>query len=57
MQYLNQLQGKKTYIICGIGILWAIVGAILGQLSPEESLQIGLTALTAAGIRDGIAKK
>ncbi len=48
---MSFLKGKRTYIICGLGIVWAIVGALLGYLSPQEALNVGLASLGGAGLR------
>lgn len=48
---LSKLKGKRTYIICALGVTWAVAGAVLGYLSPQEALNIGLAALGGAGLR------
>ena len=48
---LYKLKGKRTYLICELGILWAVVGSVLGYMSVEESINITLAALGAAGLR------
>jgi len=52
----SKLSGKKTFIVCAVGVLWAVIGAVLGYLSPEESLNIVLASLGGAGLRAGMSK-
>ena len=47
----ESLKGKRTYIVVGVAITWALVGAILGYLQPQEAFNIVLTALGGAGLR------
>lgn len=51
---LAKLKGKKTFIICGASILWAILGAVLGLLEPVDALNVSLAAMGAAGLRDAL---
>jgi len=46
-----KLTGKRTYIVCSLAVLWAISGVLLGYLQPQESVNIVLAALGAAGLR------
>ena len=48
---LCKLKGKRTYLICALGIVWAILGSALGYMSVEESINVTLAALGAAGLR------
>ena len=51
------LSGKKTYIIAGAMILWAILGAIIGKHDANTALQEIFVALGMMGLRNGIPKK
>ncbi len=51
---LAKLKGKKTFIVAAVSIVWAIVGAIAGLLSPDEALNVALAALAVAGLRDAV---
>ncbi len=49
-----KLAGKKTYIVAGVSVAWAVVGAIVGLLEPVEALNIALAAMGAAGQRNAV---
>lgn len=51
---MNYLKGKKTYIIAGVTIIWAIVGASMGYMEPQEAFNLVLAALGAAGLRNAL---
>jgi hypothetical protein len=51
---LSFTQGKRTYIICGITIVYAITGFCINQLDGVTASNMILGALAAAGIRSGI---
>tara|TARA_R100001530_G_scaffold95923_1_gene66728 strand:- start:1919 stop:2080 length:162 start_codon:yes stop_codon:yes gene_type:complete len=51
---LDKLNGKKTYIVCSLSVVWAIVGFALGLLEIEAAQQFVVTALVGAGLRHGI---
>lgn len=50
------LSGKKTYVVCVLTIIWAVIGLAAGFLGAEEGVTIILAALGGAGVRAGIAK-
>jgi hypothetical protein len=50
------LQGKKVYIVCGLTIIYALIGAGLKFIDWQVAIQMILTALGAAGFRSAYAK-
>ena len=48
------LKGKKTYIICALTIVWAVVGTLLHQIPADEAINLALAALGGAAMRHGI---
>ena len=46
--------GKKTYAVGVVTIVWAVVGAVLGALEPQEALNVLLVALGGMGLRHGM---
>jgi hypothetical protein len=44
------LQGKKTYIICGLAILGAVAGRIFGDVSTNEMVGAIMAALGAMSL-------
>ena len=50
------LQGKKTYIVCALTIIFALLGGFLGFYPWPTVLQMILAALAAAGFRSAITK-
>jgi len=51
-----KLNGSKSYI-AGIALLmYAIGGAVSGEVELTEAIQVGLVALTLLGLRHGISK-
>jgi len=51
---LKFLKGRRTYVVCVVAIIWAIGGLALGYLSSDETVNIVLASLAAAGLRAGI---
>lgn len=49
------MSGYKTYIVCGIAVIYAVTGFISGNLDGNAAVQVILTALAAAGLRHGIS--
>lgn len=45
------LQGKKTFIVSGLMVLFAIIGFALGQLDQNQACEIFLEGLAIAGLR------
>ena len=50
----NWLQGKKTYIIMGASIAWAVSSVILGKMEAQEAIGVILAALGMGGLRAGM---
>ena len=50
------LKGKRTYIVCALGIIWAIVGIIFGWLEEITAINVILASLGGAGLRAGLPK-
>ena len=57
MKLLEMVNGKKTYLLAALSILWGLTGLLTGWLPQEEALQCILTGLTAFSLRSAIAKK
>ena len=55
MPFWGVLQGKKTYIVAGLGIIGAIASYLTGDVSSAQAGQLILTALLGATIRHGVA--
>jgi hypothetical protein len=51
------LEGKKTYIVAGLGVLLALAGAYLGLLSNEAAALLLVTSLGFAGLRSGVTNE
>jgi hypothetical protein len=51
---MNFLKGKKTYIVGGLTILFAVLGVALGKLDGSTALNMVATALVGMGIRDAL---
>lgn len=51
---LNKINGKKTYIVVVITIVYALSGVALGHIDPQAAIQLVLGSLGVAGIRDAI---
>lgn len=47
-------KNRKTYIVCGITILFAITQMWSGQIDLQGGIYMILTALSVAGLRNGI---
>lgn len=50
------LSGKKTYILCALAFVWAIVGLICGWLEVNEAVALLEVSLVGAGLRAGVSK-
>ena len=48
------LKGKKTFIVAGAGVVWAIGGLAMGWVEPEQAMMVILGSLGMAGLRDGM---
>jgi len=51
------LAGYKTYIVAGLSVLGAVAGYLVGDMSLPDAVQVVVTAVLGATIRDGIARK
>ena len=49
------LTGWKTYIVCAVGIIYAIAGVYTGHLDGTTAVNVILAALGAAGLRNAIS--
>lgn len=49
------LQGKKTYVTAVLAIATAIGAWFTGDATAFEAVQMGMTALLAAFVRNGVA--
>ncbi len=49
------MSGYKTYIVCAVTIIYAIIGVYLGSLDLTTGSQMVLAALGAAGLRHAIS--
>lgn len=50
------LQGKKTYIVAGLMVAYAVLGMSLGYQEPTDAFQLILEAMGLVGLRLGVAK-
>jgi hypothetical protein len=48
------LQGKKTYILMGCAIIYAICGFISGNLNSGDMINIIWVALSGAAVRNAL---
>jgi hypothetical protein len=48
------LQGKKTYILGIVGILYGVFGFATGHLDSNTAVTLCFTSLAAMGIRNGV---
>lgn len=46
--------GKKTYIVAGVAVITAIASYLTGDANLHETIQLVVTALLGATIRNGI---
>ena len=49
------LEGYKTYIVAGLAVLGAVAGYLVGDMSLSDAVQVIVTAVLGATLRDGIA--
>ncbi len=52
---LSFLSGKKTYILAGVAIIYAVTGYFLGHTDANTTMGMVWAALTAAALRGGIS--
>lgn len=48
------LKGKKTYVVAAVTIIGAIGSVLTGDLAIADAVQLAVTALLGATIRNGI---
>lgn len=56
LDYKEWLEGKKTYILGFLAILYGASGYYLGQLDSNTALQFVWGGLTSMALRAGISK-
>ena len=49
----EKLKGKKTFIVAGATLVYALLGLALGYLEPSMAGQLVVIALTGAGLKAG----
>ncbi len=49
------LKGKKTYILAGVGVIYAASGWYLGKIDTQTMLEMAWAAMAAGTIRAGIS--
>ena len=54
MDFLN---GKKTYILGSLGVVWAVYGWAMGYIQTEMAQGVIWASLTSMAMRAGVAKK
>ena len=47
----SKLQGKKTYIVCAVTIVWAAIGSYMGWIDADAAQQMIFGALGMSGLR------
>jgi precorrin-4 methylase len=47
-------KGKKTYIVAGVAIITAVAAYLTGDATLNDTVQLCVTALLGATIRNGI---
>lgn len=50
------LDGKKTYVLAALAIVYAVAAVALGKLSGNEAVEVIFAALGGAALRHGISK-
>lgn len=48
------LSGKKTYIIAGLTLIYAVIGVVLGQFDTNAAIQLVLASGAIAALRAAI---
>ena len=54
---LNFLQGKKTYIVVGATLVYAVLGVVLHFMDMHTAIGVVLGALGLAGLRNGVSNQ
>ncbi len=50
------LSGYKTYIVAGVTVIGAVAGYLTGDATLADTIQLCVTAVLGATIRNGIPK-
>jgi len=53
---MNTYKGKKTYIVCALMVVYAVVGYALSKVDGGSATELVLEALAIAGLRAGVAR-
>jgi len=53
---INELQGKKTYIVACALVVYALLGVYTGQLSQPEAIALVFNGLGLGALRAGVSK-
>jgi hypothetical protein len=53
---VNELQGKKTYIVAAALVVYAVAGVYTGQLTQDAAITLVLNGLGLGALRAGISK-
>ena len=48
------LKGQKTYLVAGLAVLGAIVSFLVGDVAAADAVQLALTAILGATVRNAI---
>ena len=48
------LSGQKTYIVAAVAVITAVAAWLTGDATLAETIQLGVTAILGATIRNGI---
>jgi hypothetical protein len=51
------LDGKKTYIVAALLIVFAVTGVLTGNLTADEAFVLVLNGLGLGALRSGISKQ
>lgn len=54
--FIDSLSGKKTYIIAGLMVIYAVSGYLLNDLSQAQAMSLILQALAISGLRNGVGQ-
>lgn len=53
---INELQGKKTYVVAAALICYALLGVYTGQINQSEAVTLIFNGLGLGALRAGISK-
>ena len=54
---LGMIEGKKTYTVVALSLIYIVVGLYLKQLTVEQAIQIGQVAFGLGGLRAAVGNK